>query len=161
MPGVVLIALSAWVWVWVDRYVCTGALTIEQMGHFGLGLHFYTHFTSPIRRYADVVVRCCCNHLSAVFVVVAFVLRVRGLCDQRCLMLVVLSLFLCVVPHRCIAASMPRFVFSSKSNVLAARLHHLLPTPTTPLPHLLPRRCFRIPRFRLSWSCLVGRVSSS
>ena len=73
MPGVVLIALSAWVWVWVDRYVCTGALTIEQMGHFGLGLHFYTHFTSSIRRYADVVVRCCCNHLSAVFVVVAFV----------------------------------------------------------------------------------------
>ena len=24
--------------------------------HFGLGLPFYTHFTSPIRRYADVVV---------------------------------------------------------------------------------------------------------
>lgn len=26
------------------------------MSHFGLALPFYTHFTSPIRRYADVVV---------------------------------------------------------------------------------------------------------
>ena len=25
-------------------------------GHCGLGLHYYTHFTSPIRRYADVIV---------------------------------------------------------------------------------------------------------
>jgi len=28
----------------------------KTMGHFGLGLKYYTHFTSPIRRYADVVV---------------------------------------------------------------------------------------------------------
>lgn len=28
----------------------------SMMRHFGLGLDFYTHFTSPIRRYADVVV---------------------------------------------------------------------------------------------------------
>ena len=26
------------------------------LGHFGLGLTYYTHFTSPIRRYADVIV---------------------------------------------------------------------------------------------------------
>jgi len=32
------------------------ATTISPMRHFGLGLDFYTHFTSPIRRYADVVV---------------------------------------------------------------------------------------------------------
>ena len=25
-------------------------------GHSGLGLRFYTHFTSPIRRYADIIV---------------------------------------------------------------------------------------------------------
>lgn len=36
---------------------CFGAdLGGDRFGHFGLGLSHYTHFTSPIRRYADVVV---------------------------------------------------------------------------------------------------------
>ena len=29
---------------------------VEQSGHFGLGLQEYCHFTSPMRRYADVFV---------------------------------------------------------------------------------------------------------
>lgn len=37
----------------------------QNVGHFGLSLSHYTHFTSPIRRYADLVVhRCLVNALG-------------------------------------------------------------------------------------------------
>ena len=39
------------------QYICSGDYKGESdLTHYGLGLSRYTHFTSPIRRYADVIV---------------------------------------------------------------------------------------------------------
>ncbi|XP_013780030.1 DIS3-like exonuclease 1 [Limulus polyphemus] len=38
------------------RYFSTGSYSLEDFYHYGLGLNRYTHFTSPIRRYADILV---------------------------------------------------------------------------------------------------------
>jgi exosome complex exonuclease DIS3/RRP44 len=38
------------------QYFCSGEIPKDQWHHYGLATHVYTHFTSPIRRYADVLV---------------------------------------------------------------------------------------------------------
>lgn len=38
------------------KYFCAGMLDIAKYQHFALNVPLYTHFTSPIRRYADVLV---------------------------------------------------------------------------------------------------------
>jgi exoribonuclease R len=48
--------------LFVDSFITVKKLAravydIDQRGHFGLGLQEYVHFTSPMRRYADVLVQ--------------------------------------------------------------------------------------------------------
>ncbi len=38
------------------RSMAKAIYSTKNIGHFGLGFEYYTHFTSPIRRYADVLV---------------------------------------------------------------------------------------------------------
>ncbi|KAG8574971.1 hypothetical protein GDO81_009404, partial [Engystomops pustulosus] len=38
------------------QYFSTGSYTEDEFCHYGLALDKYTHFTSPIRRYADIIV---------------------------------------------------------------------------------------------------------
>ncbi|KAL6521386.1 Exosome complex exonuclease RRP44 A [Orobanche gracilis] len=40
----------------VAMYFCSGDLSPSEFSHYGLAAPLYTHFTSPIRRYADIIV---------------------------------------------------------------------------------------------------------
>jgi len=46
----------------IVRSMSKAIYTTKNIGHFGLAIAFYTHFTSPIRRYPDVIVHRLLNH---------------------------------------------------------------------------------------------------
>lgn len=42
--------------MYTAKYFCAGMLDIAKYHHYALNTPLYTHFTSPIRRYADIIV---------------------------------------------------------------------------------------------------------
>ena len=51
-----LLQILAYKAMYTAKYFCAGMLDIAKYSHYALNVPLYSHFTSPIRRYADILV---------------------------------------------------------------------------------------------------------
>ncbi len=65
------------------RSMAKASYSTKNIGHFGLAFEYYTHFTSPIRRYPDLLVhRVLENHLNGKPIKKDEVATLQKLCDE-------------------------------------------------------------------------------
>lgn len=69
------------------RYFCTGHVGECPFSHFALSVPLYTHFTSPIRRYADIMVHrllaACLKYRSVSAWTPAIVADIAEICNRQ------------------------------------------------------------------------------
>lgn len=65
------------------RSMAKAVYSVKNIGHYGLGFKYYTHFTSPIRRYSDLIVhRLLFNYSKKINEQIYSLAHLEGICDN-------------------------------------------------------------------------------